>query len=182
MSEQRRIRFSTIEGLTREDLPLAAEIWLDDVFHSPWASREAMKLAAHFVRYMADPDPTRVIVREIEREYQLVRDDLQRALVLMRNFMAIDGYTIDKDDIKVALNLSLLQRLRVLEKRRRLVELSRPDASAAPQSLPVKEPRWVPPAAVSVPELGEATVAPLVALISEHIRQAAGRDADATAA
>ena len=60
---------------------------------------------------MANPDPTRVIVREIEREYQLVRDDLQRALLLMRNFMAIDGYTIDKDDIKVALNLSLLQRL-----------------------------------------------------------------------
>lgn len=180
--DQRRIRFSTIEGLAREDLPLAAEIWLYDVFHAPWASREAMKLAAHFVRYMANPDPTRVIVREIEREYQLVRDDLQRALLLMRNFMAIDGYTIDKDDIKVALNLSLLQRLKVLETRRLLAELTQPENAAVPQPLPVREPRWIPTDGVSAPELEEAAVAPLVALISEHIRHAAGRDSATTAA
>ncbi len=60
----------------------------------------------------------------MEREFQFTRDDIQRALVLMRTFAAIDAFTLEKDDLKVALNLSLLQRLRVLETRRRLTELT----------------------------------------------------------
>ncbi len=172
MSDQRRVRFASIEGLAREDLPLAGEIWLDELFRAPWASREAMKLAAHFVRYMADPDPSHLIMRAMEREFQFTRDDIQRALVLLRTFAAIDAFTLEKDDLKVALNLSLLQRLRVLETRRRLMELvSAANTRTAP--LPVKEPRWAPDQRPNAVVFAETNVSPLVALISEHIRQAA---------
>jgi hypothetical protein len=30
-TENRRIRFATIDGLNREDLPLAAEVWREDL-------------------------------------------------------------------------------------------------------------------------------------------------------
>lgn len=173
MSDQRRVRFASIEGLTREDLPLAGEIWLDDVFHAPWVSRDVMKLATHFVRHMAYPDTSLLFMCEMEREFQLLRDDIHRALVLMRTFAAIDAFTLEKDSLNVALNLSLLQRLRVLEARLRLTELMQAASVVGKRDpLPVKEPRWVPAQRPAVAGASDAAMAPLQALISEHIRKA----------
>jgi hypothetical protein len=172
-SDQRRVRFASIEGLAGEDLPLAREIWLDDLFHSLWVSREAMKLAAHFVRYMADLEPSHLNMREIERELQLVRDDIQRALILLRTFGAIDAFSLDKDDLKVALNLTLLQRLRVFESGRKLIELVQARSNPS-DLLPVRETRWAPePAPVASEDA--AGKSPLLALIAEEIRHAARR-------
>ena len=170
--DQRRVRFASIEGLTREDLPLAGEIWLDELYRAPWVSREIMKLGAHFVRYMANPSPGSLMLKEIERHHQLLREDVARALALMVTFNAVDAFTIEKDTFKAALNLSLLQRLRVLETKSRLAGLQAASV-ASPAALPVGEPRWVPEPALSAGSPDDASVAPLVAIIAEHIRRAA---------
>ena len=142
-----------------------------------------MKLAAHFVRYMANPDPSHLILGQMERDFNLVRDDILRALVLMRTFAAIDAFTLDKDDLKVALNLSLMQRLRVLESRKRSAELTQAATGVSkPAPLPVKEPRWAPEPRLVIGESEDSSVSPLVALISEHIRQAAQKLDDERAA
>jgi hypothetical protein len=123
---------------------------------------------------MADPNPSHLIVREIEREYQMVRDDVQRALMMLRTFGAVVAYAIDKDDIRVALNLSVLQRLRVLETSRRLRELTTtPDEPQRPLPKPVREKAWVPDRQPYSHQPADQVVAPLVAAISEHIRQSA---------
>ena len=170
--DQRRVRFASIEGLTREDLPLAGEIWLDELYRAPWLSREIMKLGAHFVRYMANPNPVALVLKEIERHHQLLREDVARALALMVTFNAVDAFTIEKDTVKVALNLTLLQRLRVLETKSRLAGLQAASV-ALPAALPVAEPRWVPETAPSTGPPDDTSVAPLVAIIAEHIRRAA---------
>ena len=170
--DQRRVRFASIEGLACEDLPLAGEIWLDELFRAPWVSREIMKLGAHFVRYMANPSPGALMLKEIERNHQLLREDVGRALALMVTFNAVDAFTIEKDTVKVALNLTLLQRLRVLETKARLAGLQATSV-ALPAALPAAEPRWVPEAAAFPGSEDDASVAPLLAIIAEHIRRAA---------
>jgi hypothetical protein len=42
--DQRRVRFASVDGIAREDLPLAYEVWLDEFIRAPWMTREAMKL------------------------------------------------------------------------------------------------------------------------------------------
>lgn len=121
--EQRRVRFSSIDGIERDDLPLACEIWREDIFASSWADREAMKLATLFVRYIANPDPSLVVLREIESQCQLTREEVVRSFTIMRSYGAIDSFTFQRDDVRVYLHLSLLQRLRVLEARSRFRQL-----------------------------------------------------------
>jgi hypothetical protein len=86
-TENRRIRFATIDGLSREDMPLAAEVWREDFRSEVWATR---------------------------------------------------------DMLRVALNLSLLQRLRVLRCRREFLELIG-HTSLAGRRLAIKDkPEWLP--------------------------------------
>ncbi|MFM9941475.1 MAG: hypothetical protein ACKVP7_18475 [Hyphomicrobiaceae bacterium] len=121
--EQRRVRFSSIEGIERDDLPLACEVWREDIFRSPWADREAMKVATLFVRYIANPDPKLTVLREIESQCQLTREEVVRSFTIMRAYGAIDAFEFQRDDVRVYLHLSLLQRLRVLEARTRMRQL-----------------------------------------------------------
>jgi hypothetical protein len=53
-TENRRIRFATIDALNREDLPLAAEVWREDLRSEIWATRDMLRLATLLVRYRAD--------------------------------------------------------------------------------------------------------------------------------
>lgn len=115
MHEQRRVRFGSIEGLGREDLAIAGEVWLEDLSRAAWVTREAMKLATHFVRYMRRADPTCMILREIECEYQLSREEVLQALKQMQAYGAVEAFACDRADLRVSLHLSYLQRLRVLE-------------------------------------------------------------------
>ena len=143
MLDQRRLRFSDITGLERRDLPLACEIWLDDLYRATWITREAMKLATYFVRYIGRPDANALTVREIETQCQLSAEDLRKALVLMRSFNAVEGFLIDRNDIRVGLKLSHLQRLRTLEAKHRFAELlGRPSNSSWPWS--GGDEKWVP--------------------------------------
>lgn len=136
MSEQRRVFFTSIEGLDRADLPLCCEVWLDAAVRGPWASKELMRLAALFVRYIMNPAATPVSIRDIEAQYQITREEVNRGLRLLQAFLAINSFTIERDDIRVALNLSLLQRLRVLEAKQQLAALMPEVASTALQLAP----------------------------------------------
>ena len=122
--EKRRVRFTSIQGLDRDDLALACEIWCDDLFRAPWVDRDSMKLATLFVRYIGNPNPTTVLMHQIERQCQLARGELGRVLTVMRSYGAIDNFMIERDDVRVNLCLTRLQRLRVLEVKRRLADLA----------------------------------------------------------
>jgi hypothetical protein len=127
LNDQRKVRFAAIDGLTRDDLPLANEIWLQDLYRAPWANREMMKLAVLFVRYMANAQSTSLSMAEIEVTCQFSSDDVRKTLAAMKGFGAIDSFVVDRTQAQVALNLSLLQRLQVLEARQRFVAVL-PDA------------------------------------------------------
>ena len=143
MIDQRRLRFSDIVGLERHDLPLACEVWLEDIYRAPWISREAMKLCAYFVRYMNRPDCTALTLREIESQCQLSTDDVRKSLVLLRSFGAVEAFVIDRNDIRVGLCLSYLQRLKALEAKHRFAQLP---AGNGPTPWPwlAAEEKWLP--------------------------------------
>ena len=143
-TENRRIRFATIDGLNREDLPLAAEVWREDLRSEVWATRDMLRLATLLVRYMADARPEHATLSYIERTCQLDRPQIQEALRLMRNYGAVEAFSLDGEVLRVALNLSLLQRLRVLKCRREFLELIG-DASLAGRRFAIKDkPEWLP--------------------------------------
>ena len=123
MIEQRRLRFANITGLERDDLRLAGEIWLDELFRAPWVSCNAMKLGTVFVRYMADADPAMLTLEHVAGQYELTLEEIMGALSLMRMFGAIDSFRIEAGQLRASLNLSLLQRLRTLEAKQRFCEL-----------------------------------------------------------
>jgi len=143
MIEARRVRFESIEGLQRRDIRLAAEVWLKDVYDSRWASRETMKLAGHLVRYMSVPDVRQVAIARIEHQLQLTREEIGAALRQMRHFWAIEAFSVSGDELRVALHLTTLQRLRVLEARHRFEFLLRQTAPEA--GLPPAGEKWLPP-------------------------------------
>jgi hypothetical protein len=118
-ADNRFVRFANIDGLTRDDLPLAYEMWLQDLYRAPWASKEMMKLGALFVRYMVSPTGGPFSMGEIEIVCQIAPEEVRKTLAGMKGFGAIDSFVCAKAEAKVALNLSLLQRLQVLEAKRR---------------------------------------------------------------
>lgn len=123
MSDQRRLRFSDIQGIERCDLPFACDIWLEDLFRAPWVTREVMKLSAYFVRYMMNPESNALTLREVESQCQMPPEELRKALTLMRAFNAVEGFLIERTDIRVGLKLTHMQRLRTLEARSRFTQL-----------------------------------------------------------
>ena len=124
MIEHRRVRFSSIEGVDRADLPLACEIWLDELSRAPWATSEAVRLGGHLMRYICRPDPQLLAIRAIESQCQLGIEDVRKALGHMRAFGVVESFYCDRSDLKVSLTLSILQRLRTLEARHRFQTLA----------------------------------------------------------
>lgn len=118
MSDNRNVRFANIDGLAREDLPLANEIWLQDVYRAPWATSQMMKLAALVVRYMNNPSSA-FNMGEIEIVCQIPPEEVRKTFTAMKGFGAVESFACDKANAQVALTLSLLQRLQVLETKRR---------------------------------------------------------------
>ncbi|MGI9524053.1 MAG: hypothetical protein ACR2PG_20660 [Hyphomicrobiaceae bacterium] len=125
MLEQRYLRFASIAGIERRDLPIAAEVWLEDVSKSCWADREIIKLSTHFVRYIRHPAPEVLSSGHINRACNLEKDQVIETLRLMVIFGAAEGYDCDGDPMRVSLQLSYLQRLRVLEVKHRFAEFQR---------------------------------------------------------
>jgi len=144
MHEQRRVRFANIDGISRADLPIAMEIWLDDLMRKDWPSRDTLKFANHLKRYMADPDPKDLLLRAIERHTQLDRKQVLDVLKQMQMFGAAEAFDIDGDIVRVSLTLSLMQRLRTLETKRRFHELGAQLALDPSATHHRKEGKWLP--------------------------------------
>ncbi len=124
MAEDRHIRFANIDGLDLHDLPVAGEIWLDELGRQPWVSRETLKLANHFKRYMDRPDPRMLILSRIESECHIDKELIVETVRQMYIYGAVSGYAVENNVLRVSLNLTVLQRLRALETGRRLIELT----------------------------------------------------------
>lgn len=151
MQDQRRVRFANLDGLRRPgDIVVAADVWLDDLCRSSWATAEAMKVGTYLVRYMALPNPPPLSCVMIDRTTQTAPEQIKLALRLMNMYGPIESYVIDRDEIRIALHLSTLQRLRVLEIQNRLEILLREQAENR-----IKEQRWTPAAPVAGNEAGE---------------------------
>lgn len=144
MIEKRRVRFATIEGIDRKDLPLAAEVWLEDVRIQPWMSSEALKLAALFARYMSNPNPEWLELRYINRDYQLDKREIMQALRLMQIYGFMEAFSLEDQVVRVSLNLSLLHRLRVLEARESFSSLSMKARPKLPSFSKGTENKWIP--------------------------------------
>jgi len=168
VSEHRRLRFSDIQGIERSDLAFACDIWLEDIFRATWGTRDVMKLAAYFVRYMSKPDANALSIREVESQIQMAPEELRKTLVLMRSFNAVEGFLIERNDIRVGLKLSHMQRLRVLEARSRFTALlAEPITHNWPWTS--AEDRWVPGQMTAPASVAPAAAALVVALLPEPI-------------
>jgi hypothetical protein len=131
MIENRRVRFANVEKLGKVELDLACDIWLKDIVAAAWATREVMKLAAHFMNYMRAANPSNLNLREMETVLQLNREEINRALSLMKLFAVLSTFTVDKDDVRANLVLSPLQILKMLEMKMRFMALA--SGAAAPR-------------------------------------------------
>ncbi|MFM1814948.1 MAG: hypothetical protein RLZ98_1643 [Pseudomonadota bacterium] len=123
MSDKRFVRFSSITGIELADLPIAAEVWLNDIASSGWSTRETLKLAHLYVRYMQEPDPEILRLAAVERSFGLDRSEVLNTLRLMVIYGAVESYDISDGHLRAALKLSFLNRLQVLEVRRRYSQL-----------------------------------------------------------
>lgn len=141
--EQRRVRFASIEALSRSEIGLAAEIWLRDAIVARWGTRESMRLAAHLTRYMRTGDAKLLQLGRIEHLLQVTRDEIAMALRLLETFQLIEAHSIEKDELRCALHLSRLQLLEVFDTRKRLDDYAR----GAPPAQQTSGRRWWPSAA-----------------------------------
>lgn len=123
MQDQRFLRFADVEGLGRRDLAVAADVWLDELCKQSWATRETIKLATHFKRYLQRPDPRMLELGRIESACNIPLETIVETLRQMYIYGALSGYSLDARVLRVSLNLSILQRLRVLETSRKFAEL-----------------------------------------------------------
>lgn len=121
---RRLLRFASIEGIARADLPIAFEVWSNDLASSSWSTREMLKLANQFALYIADPDPDRLSFRSLEGNAGLDRDMVRECLRSFAMFGAVNSYDVETYSFTALLNLTYMQRLKVLELRARFAELS----------------------------------------------------------
>ena len=122
--DQRRVRFVNLDGFDRADITMAAEIWLQELVNSPWATPETMKLGAHMINYIRSSSTNSLAFRELETVLQVTREQVSRALSLMRIFGFVSAFVVEREDMRAGLFLNSLQKLRLLEVKDRLSELS----------------------------------------------------------
>ncbi len=130
--EKRLVRFGNLAQLDRSEIALACDIWLQDLVTAPWVTREAMKLAAHLTAYVRAANPAALYLREMETLLQLNREEINRAMGLMKLFGVLSEFVIEKDNVRASLNFSTLQSLRMLELRVRHVSLVAQQAPLRP--------------------------------------------------
>ena len=153
MHDKRRLRFSSIEGIAREDLPVAGEVWLDDMSKSIWVDRPTLKLANQFIQYMQTSDTALLTFRVIEGNCGLDPKALRGVLRDMQLYGVIRDFHFSPEGVRAALELTFLQRLRVLEVRARFPQLSKAEAR---RQLPWQQDEadiWLPSDAGSIDEL-----------------------------
>lgn len=142
MHEKRYVRFASITGIDVPDLPIACEIWLEDVSNSSWSSLNILKLANLFVRYMCHSDPGMLTMRAVEQRYGLDKSQVKDIMRLMVIYGAAESFDSDAGYVRASLRLTYLQRLRVLEVKSRFNSLH---SAATQPRLPWHKPeeKWM---------------------------------------
>lgn len=132
MSDNRRfIRFACISGIDRKELPIAAEVWLESIAQSAWADRNILKLSTLFMKYMREPNPSMLRFGYIGQVVGLDNRGLDASMRLMVVYGAVETYDCSGEALRASLNLSYLQRLKVLEIARRFRELQHFDSTGS---------------------------------------------------
>lgn len=124
MIDRRLLRFESISGIERKDLPIAAEIWLEDLVKGIWITRDVLKMATLFATYIKHPNAQLLAFGAIERSCGLDKPQAIECLRSMQMYGAVVGFSADGPTLKASLSLSYLQRLKVLEARLRFSELN----------------------------------------------------------
>ena len=145
MHEQRFLRFADVDGLDRRDLAVAAEVWADELNQQVWVTRDVLKLAALFKRYLLHPDPRLLEISRIESECSVPRENIAETLRQMYIYGVLAGYAVEAKVLRVSLNLTILQRLRVLEASRRFAELRAFENRGSFRSESRTTDNWLPP-------------------------------------
>ncbi len=156
-SENRRIRFAGIDGISRRDIPLAATVWLDDLRGQSWISRDIIKIATYFARYMVQPDEFSMGLRHVESACRLESKQVIEALTQMQMFGAIEAYSVDDGLVRASLNLNLLLRLQILEALTRFAELNAIRRRDAKSPALRDKKRWAPPCPADLGKQTEKT-------------------------
>lgn len=131
-------------GINEHDLPLAAEIWLDDLSRQSWVTREILKLANLFKRYLDQPDPKMLALSNVETECHVDKDSIIEAVRQMYSYGAVKGYAIDNSALRVSLHLSVLQRLRVIDAGQQWATQLAVAQRGKLLASPGKPPHWIP--------------------------------------
>jgi len=142
MMDARHLRFDDISGIQRIDLPIAVEIWLHDITTSNWADLDVIKLATLFSQYIKQPQADLLSFCALKTATGLERGQVIEAAMALVSFGVVHQFDCSGPRLKATLNLSFLQRLRVLEVCSRFAELR---TELHDQELPwhAGELRWV---------------------------------------
>ncbi|MGI9478019.1 MAG: hypothetical protein ACR2PI_15065 [Hyphomicrobiaceae bacterium] len=142
MMDARHLRFADISGIKRIDLPIAVEVWLYDITTSRWADCDVIKLATHFSHYIKNPHTDLLDFEALKATIGLDKGQVIEAGMALVAFGAIHDFDCSGQRMRATLNLSFLQRLRVLEVCSRFAELR---TELLDQELPwhAEELRWV---------------------------------------
>lgn len=162
MTENRRIRFNDIEGFTHSDLSIASEVWLDDICSSRWSTAEVQKVAAILYGWMRDHQLAEAEALAIEDKYRLTREEVQRAFNQLKLFGCIETFTFDRNGIRAAARLSMMQKVRVFDTRQKYREHQARAADEAAATEAAADSRWAPqpePAADAMPAAAETAPA-----------------------
>ena len=100
MIDNRHLRFACIDGIERRDLPIAAEIWLYDITAACWATRDIIKLATLFVRYIKNPHLALLGFGEIERNASMEKAKVAENCRIMLLFGALDNFDCEGPRLK----------------------------------------------------------------------------------
>lgn len=122
--------YANFTAESARDLDLMSEIWLLDVCGAPWVSREAQKLSAFIVMVLGGGRPGEIYLRDIESILNIMPEETNRGLKLLKVFRAIEDFHIDKGKLTLSVRVGHLQRLHMLEAREKLVALDEAEASA----------------------------------------------------
>ena len=115
---------------------IAAEVWISDVVGAPWASKEAMKIAAFMAKSLGEGGFGEIYMKDIESRYNIQQGEITMALNLLQTFRAVEGYVVERGQLKARLRLGVIQQIRVREELARLAKLDAADrlASATAES------------------------------------------------
>lgn len=123
--------FANFEPELASDTRDMCDIWLADICAAGWASREAHRVAAFLAQFLYTGRENDLYMRDLESGINIQPEESQRALKLLKLFGAIEDFQNDRGRLTVQFRVTLGQRVRLLETRARLAQLTQTSRDAA---------------------------------------------------